>query len=95
MRIGIRPAVLHGYDHGARVRSIYKYANSETYYRTPNAIARCFRDAGLRMDNRRAAKAFISARARGLPLPVSLAGPVLNWLWTSVVCARKPASARF
>lgn len=91
MRLGVRPAVMHEHDHATKTASIYRYSNEETFYRTPSRIAAHFKSAGLRMDGPGATKALLKSRLPGLPVPASLVSPVMNWLWTTVVSARKPA----
>jgi SAM-dependent methyltransferase len=94
MRLGVRPAVLQDHDHATRTASIYRYSNEETYYRTPATIARYFRSNGLKMDGRPATKALLKSRLPKWPVPASVVSPVMNWLWTTVVCARKPPRQR-
>lgn len=89
LRAGLRPNVMHGHDRATRVAGITRYSNEETFYRTPSTIARCFRRAGLQVDNAPAAKALIGSRLPNWPLPTRLLGPVMNWLRTTVICARK------
>jgi SAM-dependent methyltransferase len=89
LRLGFQRRMLQGHDHKARVRSIYQYANSETFYRDPSEIARCFEKAGLTVERRRATTAFLKSRLPDLPVPERVVGPAMNWLWTTIICARK------
>jgi hypothetical protein len=43
------------------------------------------------MDGPRATKALFKSRLPKWPVPATLVSPMMNWLWTTVVCARKPA----
>ncbi len=50
LRLGFGRNVMRGHDRQSRLESIYKYANEETFYRTPGEVARAFAAAGLTVD---------------------------------------------
>lgn len=89
LAVGLAAKVLPGHDRRARAESIHAYANGQTFYRTPSAIAAAFAAVGLVSEGGRGARALIRSRLPRLPFTRLLA-PMINLLRTSVISARKP-----
>ena len=90
LRLGFGRNVMRGHDRQARLESIYKYANEETFYRTPGEVARAFAAAGLTVDRGVGARVLLRSRLPRWRALVPVVAPLVNLMRTTVVAAHKP-----